>query len=148
MNIFKITVCVVCICLFGIVYSNPLLAETIGTLVVNIDGFPNSDGYAMVAVYDSESSYKEGAPRTAEARIKVVNQKARAELDGLSYGTYAVAMYHDRNINGKMDKNAMGIPKESYGFSNNARGILGPPSYKKAKFELNSPKKEIHISLD
>ena len=148
MNIFKITICVVSICMFGIVYCNPLLAETIGTLVVDIDGFPDSDGYAMVAVYASESAYKEGAPRIAEARIKIADQQARAVLEKIPYGTYAVAMYHDRNTNGKLDKNAMGIPKESYGFSNNARGILGPPSYKKAKFVLNSPQKEIHISLD
>ena len=148
MNIFKIKICIFSVCMFGIVCSKPLSAETIGTLVVDMDGFPDSDGYAMVAVYESESAYKEGAPRAAEARIKVVDQKARAELKGLSYGTYAVAMYHDRNANGKMDKNAMGIPKEPYGFSNNARGIMGPPSYKKAKFELNLPKKEIRITLN
>jgi len=148
MKIFKLTRCVVSACLFCLVCSNSLSAEMIGTLIVEIDGFPDSEGYAMVAVFDSESAYKEGGPRAAEAKIKVVDQKARAELNELPYGTYAVAMYHDRNANGKMDKNAMGIPKEPYGHSNNARGILGPPSYNKAKFELNNPQKKIRIRLD
>ena len=102
----------------------------------------------MVAVYNSETAYKERTPRTAEAKIKIVNQEASTVFKGMPYGAYAVAMYHDRNANGKMDENAMGIPKEPYGFSNNARGIFGPPSYKKAMFELNMPKKEIHISLN
>ncbi len=148
MNILKKTNCVVLICLFCLAYGGPLAAETLGTLIVGIDGFPSSEGYAMVAIFNSESAYKEGTPRAAQAKIKVVDQEARAEFKGLPYGTYAVAMFHDRNANGKMDKNAMGIPKEPYGHSNNARGILGPPSYKKAKFELNRPQKEIHISLD
>ncbi len=136
------------LCLFFLVCSSAPAAETLGTLIIRIDGFPDSEGYAMVAVFDSASAYKEGAPRAAQAKIKVVDQQARAVLRELSYGTYAVAMFYDRNVNGKMDKNAMGIPKESYGHSNNARGILGPPAYHKAKFELNSPEKVINISLD
>jgi len=36
-------------------------------------------------------------------------------------GTLTVAMYHDRNANGELDQNAMGIPREAYGHSNNAR---------------------------
>ena len=31
----------------------------------------------------------------------------------------------------------MGIPSEDYGCSNGARGFMGPPSYKDAKFSVN-----------
>jgi len=52
-------------------------------------------------------------------------------------GTYAIAIIHDTNSNGKLDKNFLGIPKEGYAFSNNVFGVLGlPPSFKDASFKL------------
>jgi uncharacterized protein (DUF2141 family) len=49
---------------------------------------------------------------------------------------YALAIYHDLNENGKMDAGIFGIPTEKYGFSNNAKGHMGPPSYHKSRIEL------------
>jgi uncharacterized protein (DUF2141 family) len=43
---------------------------------------------------------------------------------------------HDVNKNGELDKNALGIPKEGFGFSNDAAGTFGPPGFDKAKFIL------------
>ena len=44
-----------------------------------------------------------------------------------------MATYHDQNNNGILDSNFLGIPKEAFGFSNDARGIVGAPDYDKAK---------------
>ncbi|MEK6196208.1 MAG: DUF2141 domain-containing protein, partial [Deltaproteobacteria bacterium] len=109
--------------------TNTLAGETAGTLNVNIEGFPNSEGYAMVALFGSEQAYAEGSPKTVAAKVKVEDQKALAVFVDLQYGIYAVAVYHDTNANGKMDKNFLGIPKESYGHSNNAAGSFGPPPF-------------------
>jgi len=127
--------------------TNTLAGETAGTLNVNLEGFPNSEGYAMVALFGSEQAYAEGSPKTVAAKVKVEDQKALAVFVDLQYGIYAVAVYHDTNANGKMDKNFLGIPKESYGHSNNAAGSFGPPPFDKAKFEFASPKKQITIKL-
>mgnify|MGYP005997300017 FL=1 len=35
-----------------------------------------------------------------------------------------------------MDTNFLGIPKEPIGMSNNAKGFMGPPKYKDAKFNV------------
>jgi uncharacterized protein (DUF2141 family) len=43
---------------------------------------------------------------------------------------------HDRNGNGELDTNFVGIPKEPWAFSNNASGVLGPAKWQQAKFEL------------
>ena len=53
-------------------------------------------------------------------------------------GEYAVAVFHDKNSNEKMDVNFLGIPKEAYGCSNNAKGFMGPPKYEDAKFLLTA----------
>ena len=55
----------------------------------------------------------------------------------LAYGQYAIAVYHDKNKNGLLDTNMLGIPLEEYGFSNNARGRFGPASWSQAKFTVN-----------
>jgi len=41
-----------------------------------------------------------------------------------------------------------GMYAEKYGFSNNAKGILGPPSFEKAKIELKSEKLKISIKIN
>ena len=123
--------------------------ESTGNLVVNINGFPSSDGFAMVALNNSEESYKGGeAAAIAKTKTMVVDQKAQVVFTSLPYGWYGISLYHDENSNGEMDKNAMGIPREAYGFSNNAKGFFGKPAYKKVKFELNSAEKQIAIKLD
>ena len=54
----------------------------------------------------------------------------------LNAGKYAVKFFHDKNNNGKIDLNWIGIPKESYGNSNNIQPIMGPPKFKDMIFEL------------
>ena len=106
-------------------------------------------GFAMVALNNSEESYKGGeAAAIAKTKTMVVDQKAQVVFTSLPYGWYGISLYHDENNNGEMDKNAMGIPKEAYGFSNNAKGFFGKPSYKKVMFQLNSVEMQIVINLN
>jgi uncharacterized protein (DUF2141 family) len=128
---------------------SPVASKSTGNLIVNISGFPSSDGFAMVALNNSEESYKVGANEAmAKTRTRVVDQKAQVIFTNLPHGSYGVSLYHDENANEKMDKNALGIPKEAYGFSNNAKGFFGKPSYKDVVFQLNSAEKQITIKLD
>ena len=65
--------------------------------------------------------------------------------DSLSYtfrevplGVYAVAVIHDSNMNGQLDRGLFGIPREEYAFSNNVFGVLGPPKFENASFVLDA----------
>ena len=51
-------------------------------------------------------------------------------------GIYAISVYIDVNLNNKLVKNFVGIPKEPYAFSNNAEGFLGSPSFENASFVI------------
>jgi len=68
-------------------------------------------------------------------------------LTNLDPGPYTIILFHDENGNGKLDKNALGVPTEPYGFSNNVLGFLGPPAYKKAIMEINADNKAVRIAL-
>ena len=132
-----------------VVAPSPAFSESTGKLVIDISGFPSSDGFAMVALNNSEKSYKGGEDLAiAKTRSMVVDQKAQVIFTNLPYGWYGISLYHDENSNGEMDKNAMGIPREAYGFSNNAKGFFGKPSYKNVKFQLNSAEMQIVINLN
>lgn len=48
-------------------------------------------------------------------------------------GRYAIALFHDENANGRLDKRLM-LPREGYGFSRNAPVMMGPPRFTKAAF--------------
>lgn len=50
--------------------------------------------------------------------------------------SFAIGAHHDRNANEKLDKNALGMPTEPYGFSNNPKRGFGPPSYEEAAVKV------------
>ena len=129
--------------------ASPAVSESTGNLIINISGFPSSDGFAMVALHNSEESYEGGeASAIAKTKIMVVDRRVQVFFTNLPYGWYGVSLYHDENGNGQMDKNAMGIPKEAYGFSNNAKGFFGRPNYKDVMFQLSSAEKRIAINFE
>ena len=131
------------------VAASPAVPESTGNLIVDISGFPSSEGFAMVALHNSEASYQDGEVSAfGKIQIKLVEKKVQVVFTNLAFGGYGVSLFHDENANGKMDKNAMGIPKEAYGFSNNAKGLFGKPSYQKVMFQLNSAETQIAIKLD
>ena len=46
--------------------------------------------------------------------------------------------FHDTDGNGRLSTWPVGLPKEAYGFSNDARGRFGPPSFDAAAFDLSA----------
>ena len=79
--------------------------------------------------------------------IKIRDTQARCDFVDIPPGTYALAVIHDENMNGKLDTNWLGIPTEGYGFSNDAKAILGPPSFSAASFTYDGQDMEMTISL-
>ena len=55
--------------------------------------------------------------------------------------------HHDRDASGALERNGFGAPREPYGFSNNARGRFGPPSWGKARFRVAAPRTAIEVDL-
>lgn len=51
-------------------------------------------------------------------------------------GRYAIALLHDENNNGKADRALTMIPREGFGFSRDAKVVMGPPSFDDAVFDV------------
>ena len=102
------------------------------TLEVEMTNFKNNTGLAKVGLYNSEGTFLGTTFKKLDSKIK--DNKAVVIFKDLPAGEYAISMYQDENLNGKMDKNFFGIPSEDYMASNNEKGFMGPPKYEKAKF--------------
>ena len=109
--------------------------KLVSTVTLKIDGVDVAVGEIRIAIFDSENRYMEN-PSLAEI-VPVSKTNIEWQIENLAYGQYAIAVYHDKNKNGKLDTNMLGIPLEEYGFSNNARGRFGPASWSQAKFTVN-----------
>ena len=102
------------------------------TLRIEITKLENSIGKVMVEVLDKNQE------SVADAKGEITNNQSVVEFKDLPAGTYAVQYYHDKNENGEMDTGTFGIPLEGYGFSNDARGFMGPPDFEDELFNLDN----------
>jgi uncharacterized protein (DUF2141 family) len=107
----------------------------------------NSDvGRAGCAIWSSNVGWPRHREQAAQrAWAPISNGSAVCDFAGLPPGTYAVATFHDRDMSGGMTFNFIGLPTESYGFSNDAPVGLGPPSFTDAGFTYSGGSLDITI---
>jgi uncharacterized protein (DUF2141 family) len=109
-----------------------------GEIRVVVRGLRNDEGRVGCSLFNDA----DGFPRDREKGYRemwtpIRNGSAMCEFDGIPAGTYAVSVLHDENSDGKMDFNWMGMPTKGYGFSNDAKATLLPPSFDTASFGYN-----------
>jgi uncharacterized protein (DUF2141 family) len=120
-------------------------ADSSGNLTVLVTGLESSEGQVIIAVIDSAEAYDAEDRAVRDARPAPAGGTASATFEDLPLGDYAVKVFHDENGNGKLDTNFVGIPKERFGFSNNAMGRFGPPDFEQSRFSLDQPAQQIEI---
>lgn len=109
----------------------------------------NSTGVVACALFESSVGFPTDYLHSATniMIIKVRDKQARCDFEDMPPGAYALAVVHDENMNGKLDVNWIGVPTEGYGFSNDARALLGAPSFSAASFPYDGRDLDLTISL-
>jgi uncharacterized protein (DUF2141 family) len=69
------------------------------------------------------------------------------EINDLPYGNYAIALYQDKNKNGTMDKNFVGVPKEPFAFTNNIKPRFSAPSFEDCEITYSEDNHKITVNL-
>ena len=121
--------------------------KTKGKLIVKFIGLKSNIGEVKVALCNSSKNYDDHKSPFIGKDILIENKKAVIEFDELPFGEYAVKAFHDEDNNDDLNTNLLGIPIEDYGFSNDARGMFGPPSWDDAKFSFGVEKQTIEIVI-
>ena len=112
-------------------------------LEVTVKNIKETSGTIRVGLFNNEKDFLKKA---IEGKVvKVTATEVTVVFNDLKPGDYAVSVIHDKNENGELDSNFMGIPNEPYGFSNNVMGSFGPPSFEKAKLATDSNKTVINL---
>lgn len=123
---------------------NILNAQKLELEIVNID--TEKKGNIKIAIYDSKDNFlKEGKFIRRHAQW-VTHTTHVVVFDSLPAGNYSVSLFHDENLDNKLNSNFLFIPKEGYGFSNNPK-LYGPPKWDKTNFYFDGDDLKIQISI-
>jgi uncharacterized protein (DUF2141 family) len=116
---------------------------------VRIPDIRNSTGTVACALFESPTGFPIEFLHYATnvMVIKVRDTRARCDFEDIPPGTYALAVVHDENMNGRLDTGLLGVPLEGYGFSNDAKAWFGAPSFSAASFPYDGRNLELTISL-
>jgi uncharacterized protein (DUF2141 family) len=109
-------------------------------LTVTVTNIQNAKGKISFGLFRKQDSFPVKGKQFKGVLIETTKSKTKYTFQNLEKDGYAVAVYHDENNNGILDKNLVGAPTEAYGFSRNARATFSAPSFEEAKVELNDNK--------
>ena len=127
----------------------PSFAASVTVKVNNI----KKKGEIHLAIYDDANVFENDNGEKGGATNGIIQGVIEdVKIGSVTYtfelpdGTYVIGIFVDKNYNNKMDRNLFGVPKEQFGFSNDATGNFGPPSFEDASFTvLGDIKLEINL---
>lgn len=130
------TIVNVAITLFLFMHSSVITAQQSDTqeLKVSVTNISSAQGTIMVGLYNTEDQFLRKPFKSLS--IKAKKGIVQVVFTDIPMGTYAISAYHDEDDNNKLNTNFIGIPKEPYGASNDAKNMFGPPRWKDAKFSI------------
>jgi uncharacterized protein (DUF2141 family) len=105
-------------------------------IAVNVGTFKNRSGVLACRLYTSGAGFPMDAKGGVERRVRITGKVTRCTFSNVKPGTYAVAVVHDENDNGKLDTTFFGAPSEGYGVSNNHTYAFGAPKWEESKFTV------------
>ena len=128
----------------GFFFASACIYSQTANVTLKVKGIVEVKGFMSVALYDNAEDFPGKEKHVAGEDVPVKSETFEYVFKDILQGTYAIAVYHDLDNNGELNKNWVGMPKEPYGFSNNAKGRTGPPDYEDAVFEV---KKDMEIII-
>ena len=118
-----------------ILLTSTAYAQT-GTVDVKVTQIDVKEGGKIkIGIYDSKG-FPSFGKEVDGIDIEVKETSATYVFKNIPAGKYALAVFQDSNVDGKLNKNMFGVPKEPYGFSNNKYGNFGPPDFEDISFDV------------
>ena len=119
--------------------------DTTLSLTVNVEDAEPNIGQIIVSLFNSENYMQ--TPTAQQSERVDENGRSVVVFSGLPTGEYAVTAVYDEDMDGELDTGLFRIPTEKIGYSNNAKGRMGPAAYEDAKFLLSPTSTGITITL-
>lgn len=104
-------------------------------LSMDVRGLRSAKGDFLICVTRQAAHFPDCRDDPEGRHFTVPVTSGAIALGRMEPGTYAIAIIHDENGNGKLDTFA-GIPREGVGFSRNPAIRFGAPSFRSAQFAM------------
>ena len=109
-----------------------------GSLEADLSGFRSQRGQVMACLTTQPEHFPDCQDDPRARKLTVPTRSAATlRFNDLPSGTYALALIHDENGNGKLDT-MLGIPREGFGFSRNPVIRFGAPSFRSAEVAVST----------
>lgn len=118
----------------------PVALFSQNTILVEVHNVASKNGNINLAVYDSDETFLKFGEVVMTKSTPAQKGMVSLKLENIPDGEYALAVFHDKNGNDKLDTNWLGIPKEKVAFSKSKMKTFGPPSYRECCFKLMGDK--------
>ena len=125
---------------FILLYLASVLAVVNHQLEIAVTLPENTSGKLYLVIYDNKDDFLGEKGELSVYDLAELRDHPTIKINQVKEGTYAFVAFIDENNNGIMDKNRLGIPKEPIGFSVSKMGLFGPPSFKKASYQIPGTK--------
>ena len=107
-------------------------------IAITINGIKEVKGTLKIGLFDDEAGFK-AKSNPVDSLILIIHSKTEScTFFDVSHAKYAIAVYHDENEDGILNKRQFGIPEEGVGFSNIRAFKKKPPLFIDAAFFLSS----------
>ena len=113
-------------------------------LQINITDIDAPEGRLNIAIAANEAQYNSDEPSTVQLQADPNGAIFSISVD-VPPGDYAVRLFLDKNRDGKLNRNFVGIPNEPWAMSGKSGGV-GAPSWEEAKFN-SAEQSAVSISL-
>lgn len=133
--------------------SSQTLAEadvSRATVALSFGGLKNSNGKICISVFKGKDGFPDSASAAIYTGCSPANAQVGPTLDLEPGFAYGIAIFHDENDNGSLDKKPFGpvqVPAEGYGFSRNPGFKPGAPEFSEVEFTPSAGTSEQHIDL-
>lgn len=116
--------------------------------VLVVSNLDKIKGKLYIGWYRSEEEFRKPNKAVFHKIVEVEGKEiVEIPFESVPPGTYAIAVFLDKNGNGKIDTNMFGIPKEKYGFSNNKYPLTRAANFKESAFTVGEKESSISIRL-
>lgn len=117
-------------------------------LVVEVNGFGDRSGQVCASLFASSQGFPNKRKNAVQRQCtKISAIPTTITFNNLKAGSYAVAVIHDRNSDGTLNRNDVGMPLEGYGFSRNPNTENAPPKFQDAVVFVAGASTNVQVQL-
>ena len=108
-------------------------------LIVDVENVRTTEGVLRMGFYLPSDNFTDEPHRSPVfSKLHMKDDVVTDTIKNITPGTYAITLLDDTNSNGKMDFTFLGMPKEGFGFSNDARPkLLKSPDFESCSFRVD-----------